>query len=253
MIHATVGADRRRKRARGMLRAWWVAVVAATGMAACAGGPRAEPENGAGKMRYLALGDSYTIGEGVAEEDRWPVQLAALLRRDGVAVSPPEIIARTGWTTDELSAAMDDADPRGPYALVTLLIGVNDQYRGRDAEAYRPEFARLLARAVALAGGEPGHVVVLSIPDWGVTPFAEGRDGAAIAAEIDKFNEINQMETERGGARYVDVTRESRATGTDPVFLAPDGLHYSGVEYAAWAGAAFPAARAALAGDSATR
>ncbi|HEU0013481.1 MAG TPA: GDSL-type esterase/lipase family protein, partial [Longimicrobium sp.] len=141
--------------------------------------------DGGGEMRFLALGDSYTIGEAVAEAERWPVRLAALLRERGMDVADPEIIARTGWTTDELSAAIDERDPQGPYALVSLLIGVNNQYRGRSADEYRGEFAALLRRAIAFAGGDAGRVIVLSIPDWGVTPFAEGRDRAAIAAEID--------------------------------------------------------------------
>jgi lysophospholipase L1-like esterase len=144
--------------------------------------------------RFLALGDSYTIGESVAVADRWPNQLAAQLRKDGVEMADPEIIARTGWTTDELSSAIDAAKPKGPYALVTLLIGVNNQYRGRDAEQYRKEFAALLHRAIAFAGGDPKRVVVVSIPDWGVTPFAANRDRAKIGAEIDHFNAINTEE-----------------------------------------------------------
>jgi len=186
-------------------------------------------------MRFLALGDSYTIGEGVAESERWPVQLAAMLRERGVEVEDPEIIARTGWTTDELSTAVDAADPHGPYALASLLIGVNNQYRGRGAEEYRAEFATLLRRAVGFAGGDPARVLVLSIPDWGVTPFAEGHDRARIAAEIDLFNDVNRDETARAGARYVDVTPQSRAAGADPAFLVADGLHPSGRSYAEWA------------------
>ena len=121
--------------------------------------------------RYLALGDSYTIGESVAATERFPVQLAQTLK-----MPEPQIIAKTGWTTDELNAAIDAADPKGPFDLVTLLIGVNNQYRGRDAEQYRGEFAALLKRAIRFAGGDAKKVIVVSIPDWGVTPFAEGRD-----------------------------------------------------------------------------
>ncbi len=203
-------------------------------------------------MRFLALGDSYTIGEGVAEAERWPVQLAALLRERGVPVGDPEIIARTGWTTDELSAAIDDADPQGPYALVSLLIGVNNQYRARDAEEYRAQFTDLLRRAVGFAGGDASRVVVLSIPDWSVTPFAGDRDRPRIAAEIDAYNRINREETARAGARYVDVTPQTRAAGADPAFLADDGLHPSGRTYTEWAALALPAALEALGGSRAT-
>ncbi|HEX2211308.1 MAG TPA: SGNH/GDSL hydrolase family protein [Longimicrobium sp.] len=197
-------------------------------------------------MRFLALGDSYTIGEGVAEGERWPVRLAALLRERGVDVGDPQIIARTGWTTDELSAAIDAADPRGPYALVSLLIGVNNQYRGRGAEEYRGEFADLLRRAIGFASGDASRVIVLSIPDWSLTPFAGDRDRARIADEIDVYNAVNHEEAERAGARWVNVTPQSRAAGADPAFLAADGLHPSGRAYAAWAQLALPAAIAAL-------
>src|SRR6185369_1960468 len=136
--------------------------------------------------RYLALGDSYTIGEGVAPADRWPVRLAALLSRHGIPFPPPEIVARTGWTTADLAAALDREPPVGPFALVSLQVGVNDQYQGGEADAdYRGRFRGLLRRAVGWAGGEPRGVLVLSIPDWGVTPFAQGQDRARIAAEID--------------------------------------------------------------------
>jgi lysophospholipase L1-like esterase len=198
--------------------------------------------------RYLALGDSYTIGESVSAADRWPVRLAALLRERGVAVADPEIVARTGWTVRELSQGIDAAAPHGPYELVTLLIGVNDQYRGRDAEAYRADFVAMLRRAIGFAGGRAERVIVLSIPDWGVTPFAaeSGRDRGKIAAEIDRFNQINRQETERVGARHVDVTPFSRKAATERSLVAGDGLHPSGAMYAGWARLALPAAEAAL-------
>src|SRR5690606_5162508 len=160
-------------------------------------------------VRFLALGDSYTIGEGVSPEERWPVRLAALLREDGLEAEEPVLVARTGWTTDELSAALDAADPRGPFDLVSLLVGVNDQYRGRG--------------------------LGLSIPGWGVTPFAEGRDRTGIAREIDAFNAINRSMAGERGARYVDVTPASRRAGGEPGLLAADGLHPSGRAYAEWA------------------
>ena len=182
--------------------------------------------------RFLALGDSYTIGESVSAEERWPNQLARALRDRGVNVADPEIIARTGWTTDELSAAIDSAAPRGPYSLVTLLIGVNNQYRGRDAEQYRREFVALLNRAIGFAANEPKRVIVVSIPDWGVTPFARTRDASKIAGEIDRFNAINREEALKAGARYVDVTPISRRPDSD--LVAADGLHPSGKMYAEW-------------------
>lgn len=178
--------------------------------------------------RYLALGDSYTIGESVDPGERFPVQLARALN-----LGEPQIIARTGWTTDELNAAIDAANPQGPFDLVTLLIGVNNQYRGRSADEYRTQFAALLQRAVGFAGGDPSRVIVVSIPDWGVTPFAEGRDRAKIATEIDQFNAVNREEAQRAGAKWVDITPISR--GSDAALVAADGLHPSGKQYAEWA------------------
>lgn len=177
--------------------------------------------------RYLALGDSYTIGESVDASERFPVQLARTL-----SISEPRIIAKTGWTTDELNAAIDAANVTETYDLVTLLIGVNNQYRGRDAEQYRGEFAALLRRAIGFAGGDAQKVIVVSIPDWGVTPFAEGRDRAKIASEIDRYNAINREETQRAGARYVDITPISR--GNDAALVAADGLHPSGKQHGEW-------------------
>ena len=196
-------------------------------------------------VRFLALGDSYTIGESVPESERWPVQLAAMLRERGVPVGEPMIIARTGWTTDELAAGIDAADPEGRFDLVSLLIGVNNQYRGRDAEEYRLQFRERLAQATRYADGDARRVIVLSIPDWGVMPFAEGRDRGRIATEIDRFNTINREETSRAGARYVDVTPASREAARDPSLVAGDGLHPSGAQYTRWARLALPGALAA--------
>ncbi|HVT57160.1 MAG TPA: SGNH/GDSL hydrolase family protein [Thermoanaerobaculia bacterium] len=212
----------------------------------------AGPARAAGETpRYLALGDSYTIGESVSPEGRWPVQLAALLRAQGLAVAEPQIVARTGWTTGELSAGIDAAAPRGPFDLVSLLIGVNDQYRGGSPEAYVAGFTALLRRAVAFAGGTPGRVLVLSIPDWSVTPFAResGRDLARVAAEIGRFNAVAAEETQRAGARFVAITVISQRAKGDRSLLAADGLHPSAAMYADWARLALPAARAALVGS----
>ena len=197
-----------------------------------------------GAMRYLALGDSYTIGEKVDSAGRWPVQLARALRARKLNVADPEIIARTGWTTDELAAGIEIAAPAGTCSLVSLLIGVNNQYRGRDAEKYRAEFKSLLAQAVEFAGGKASRVIVLSIPDWGVTPFAAGRDRAKIAAEIDHFNAIARAESVAAGAHWVDVTPASREEHAG--WVAPDGLHPTALQYTRWTELALDAAVAAL-------
>lgn len=196
--------------------------------------------------RYLALGDSYTIGESVEPAGRWPVQLVGLLRAEGLSVEDPEIIARTGWTTDELDQGIDAAQPQGPYRMVSLLIGVNNQYRGRSAEAYRVELQALLARAAGFGGGEPGRVLVLSIPDWGVTPFGQRSDPARVAVEIDQFNAIKREEALRFGARFVDVTPISRRASQEPGLVAEDGLHPSAAMYGEWARLALPDAMVIL-------
>ncbi len=192
-------------------------------------------------IRFLALGDSYTIGESIPSEDRWPVQLAQALQSSGQPVGDPIIIARTGWTTSELMNGIRQAAPVGPFELVSLQIGVNNQYRGGQLETYRLEFVDLLVVAIGFAEGEANRVIVLSIPDWGVTPFAEGRDRDQIAAEIEAFNAVNREESQRLGARYIDITPISRLAGQDTSLLAPDGLHPSGKMYAAWVEQALPA------------
>jgi lysophospholipase L1-like esterase len=197
--------------------------------------------------RFLALGDSYTIGEGVAPDERWPMQLARRLRDDGIAIDDPDIVATTGWTTDELSAAMDAKSFSPPYALVTLLIGVNNQYRGRSVTNYREEFSALLSRALALAGERANHVVVVSIPDWGVTGFARagGRDAHRVAIEIDAFNATAREIARDRGIAFVDVTSLSRTAGDHDDMLVADRLHPSGPQYALWTEPIFAAARQA--------
>jgi lysophospholipase L1-like esterase len=196
-------------------------------------------------VRYLALGDSYTIGEGVADAQCWPVQLVARLRREGIAIDGPQIVATTGWTTDELSAAMDGTVFTPPYDLVSLLIGVNNQYRGRSVDAYRGEFQRLLDRAIELAGVRSERVFVLSIPDWGVTAFGQqsGRDVSQIAHELDAYNAAARDLCATRKVAWVDITPFSR---TFPNQLASDGLHPSGEQYSLWAAEAWPAIQAAL-------
>lgn len=184
-------------------------------------------------MRYLALGDSYTIGEDVPVDQRWPVQLVEKLRRHGLVIDDPQIIAVTGWTTDELSDGMDKAELGSGYDLVTLLIGVNNQYRGRPAEEYRAQFRALLMRAISLAGKQSGRVIVVSIPDWGVTPFGHksGRDLQQIATELDTFNAIAHAEALETDTRFVNITGISRDHAG---LVASDGLHPSGAQYALW-------------------
>jgi lysophospholipase L1-like esterase len=196
-------------------------------------------------LRYLALGDSYSIGEGVPESGRWPVQLAQALRAEGIALTDPQIIATTGWTTDELDAGIDVAAPQGPFALVTLLIGVNNQYRGRPLDEYRSQFAALLERAIGLADGHAGRVLVLSIPDWGTTPFAQaqGRDTAAIGHEIDAFNAVAADVCADRGVGFVDITPYSRAHGHEVEMLVDDTLHPSATMYAGWTALTLPEAR----------
>lgn len=198
-----------------------------------------------GSLSFLALGDSYTVGEGVETSDTWPFVVARRFRSDGVSLADPAVIATTGWTTDELDAAITEREPdlAPPYGVVTLLVGVNDQYRGSGVEAYRAPFRALLARAVGFAGGDASRVVVVSIPDWGVTPFAEGRDRAQIAAEIDAFNAVARDEARTAGARWADVTPHSR---THPDLVADDGLHPSAEAYAGWAEVIAPEIQAAL-------
>ncbi len=202
--------------------------------------------------RFLALGDSYTIGEGVPESGRWPVQLAELLADAGHPVAGPRIIATTGWTTDELDAGIDAAQPVGPFELVSLLIGVNNQYRGRPLDEYRGQFSALLERAIGLAGGHAARVMVLAIPDWGVTPFAvaKGRDPQLIATELDAFNAAARETCTARGSHFVDTAPTSRNRGAEPAMLADDGLHPSAALYALWAHQALPAARAILTGTT---
>jgi lysophospholipase L1-like esterase len=190
-------------------------------------------------LRYLALGDSYTIGESVDISERWPNQLARKLEEQGYTTDLT-IIARTGWTTDELWQGIQQQNIEPPYDLVSLLIGVNNQYRGLSIEEYREQFIFLLTKAVEFAGGDSNRVIVLSIPDWSVTPFATDRDRDQIANEIDAFNAVNKAETEKANAQYINITPISREAANDTSLIASDGLHPSGMTYKMWAEAALP-------------
>ncbi|MEN9951357.1 MAG: hypothetical protein RLY85_2109 [Bacteroidota bacterium] len=185
-------------------------------------------------LSFLALGDSYTIGESVPVYENFPYQAVQMLRQKGIRVHAPEIVAKTGWTTDELMNGIDKTILNEKYDIVTLLIGVNNQYRGRSAEAYQIDFEKLLLRAIDFAGGQKNRVHVLSIPDWGATPFAEGRDRQKIAAEIDQFNAINRQITLAHGISYIDITPGTREVPKDNELVARDKLHPSGKDYRRW-------------------
>ncbi len=189
---------------------------------------------------YLALGDSYTIGESVEEKDRWSVQLSQQARQKGINLGTPDIIARTGWTTAELAEAIEESGNTQTYDLVSLLIGVNNQYRGQSLDRYRTELRELLQTAIRFARNDPKRVFMLSIPDWGVTPYAEGRDRAKIATEIDAFNLAGAEECRKAGILFIDVTPSSRLATEDASLVASDGLHFSGKLYGQWAQMALP-------------
>lgn len=184
---------------------------------------------------YLALGDSYTIGENVVLFDNYPYQTVQLLRKSGYNVNAPEIIAKTGWTSAELKEGIRNTYLQPSYHFVSLLVGVNDQYRGNAPEEYGFQFEQLLQQAIQLTGGRKERVFVLSIPDWGATPFAEGRDRMKIAEQIDRFNEVNSEIAGRYGIHYISITPGTREAGANSRLLASDGLHYSKKEYANWA------------------
>ena len=184
---------------------------------------------------YLALGDSYTIGEQVRIYESFPYQTVQLLRKNGFPFYAPEIIAVTGFTTDELNSLIDNTSLLPQYDFVSLLIGVNNQYRGRSADDFATEFEGLLQRAIQFAGNKPANVFVLSIPDWGATPFAVESDSKKIAAEIDAFNEVCRSVSEKQNTHFIDITFSQREDGGKEEFLANDKLHPSGKEYKRWA------------------
>lgn len=182
---------------------------------------------------FLALGDSYTIGESVSVQERFPAQTISLLKTSGISFSAPTYIAQTGWTTADLQSAITASTLKPRYDVVSLLIGVNDQYRGLDTAGYRIRFTQLLQKAVQLAGNQANHVFVVSIPDYGVTPFGGG--SARISKEIDEFNAINKQVTLANNIVYVDITPTSKQAATDQSLTANDGLHPSGKQYGLWA------------------
>ena len=185
------------------------------------------------ERKFLALGDSYTIGESVSENERWPVQLAKKLREKGQSIGEPLIIATTGWRTDDLMNAVNKAHLKNEYDLVSLLIGVNNQYQGKSSEQYVIEFEDLLKTAIQLAKGKKENVFVVSIPDYGYTPFGKPKQ-AEISKALDRFNEINKRITEKAGIKYINITDISRQGIQQPELVADDGLHPSGKMYSLW-------------------
>jgi lysophospholipase L1-like esterase len=171
----------------------------------------------------------------VAQDRAYPNQVAAMLNKKGRQVAPPVIIAKTGWRTDELIQGIADANLTEKFDVVSLLIGVNNQYQHKDTAIYRTEFVQLLKTSIAFANGDKKNVFALSIPDWGVTPFANGRNPQRIAAEIDDYNRINKEESKKAGVNYIDITSLYREIGDDPACLAADQLHPSGKMYEKWA------------------
>lgn len=189
---------------------------------------------------FLALGDSYTIGQSVTEAERWPVILAKELSQENIKIRKPEIIATTGWTTGNLLNAIADYKPARSFDMVSLLIGVNNQYQGRSTQEFRSEFNLLLTKAVTLAGGNKDRVFVLSIPDWGVSSFAAPTERDAIARSIDGFNAIAREECETEKILFIDITEESRKALNDPTMIARDGLHFSGLMHQKWVSLVIP-------------
>ena len=197
-------------------------------------------------INYLALGDSYTIGQSEPADVSFPAQLTDALISSGYHVLNPTILAKTGWTTDALIQAIANSNIiHYKYQVVTLLIGVNDQYEGLTAEQYRPNFVQLLHSAINFAGGDSTRVFVLSLPDYGVTPFGNGQD-SIIGPQIDAFNAVNKQESVKAGVNYLDITAISRQAAMYPTLIAPDGLHPSGAMYQMWVASLSPMVMARL-------
>lgn len=186
------------------------------------------------KESYLALGDSYTVGESISKKHTWPKQLVDSLKKRNIFLSEPRIIAKTGWTTDELKKAINDSSLDYPYDWVSLLIGVNNQYRGRDLDEFKLQFESLLFEAIAFSGNRKERVFVISIPDWGSMPFAKDRDPNKIAIEIDNFNQIIYEVCAFENIKFIDITPITRNIYSNPNWIAKDSLHPSKEQYSKW-------------------
>ena len=191
-------------------------------------------------LTYLALGDSYTIGESVEPGARWPIQLFQRILNRGFEAETPEIIAQTGWTTDELQGAVENRNLNQTFDLVSLLIGVNNQYRGRCVKEFGEQVEQLIDTAVRLSQAREDGVIVLSIPDWGCTPFAKDRDQAKIGLEIDEYNREKKDRCRQAGVTWVDITDLTRNVRDNPELTAEDGLHPSKVLYGQWVDRVWP-------------
>lgn len=204
------------------------------------------PQSSTKTFTWLALGDSYTIGENVVETERFPYLTTLLLKDQNIFFSELKYIAQTGWSTVALQSAIKNAEPLGTYDIVTLLIGVNDQYQHLDTEGYRDRFTELVNKAIELAGNRLQRVLVLSIPDYSVTPFVESENKEKVSREISWFNAINKEITLQKGLSYIDITGLSKAAASDVSLLANDGLHYSAKAHKQWAEKLSPVITAAL-------
>ncbi|MEL6660189.1 MAG: SGNH/GDSL hydrolase family protein [Bacteroidota bacterium] len=205
--------------------------LAATLVWACSTTEQSIPQSEV--FSYLALGDSYTIGHSLTEAERYPNQLADSLIPKGITLSPVDIVAKTGWTTDELDAGINDrTDLQNTYDLVSLLIGVNNEFRGRPVATYEPEFRALVDRAIDFADGEHERVFIVSIPDYAFTPFGQGNTN--ISEDIDEYNAANKRIAEEYGIKYFDITPISREGLNQPDLVADDRLHPSGLQYGLW-------------------
>ena len=189
---------------------------------------------GINASKFLALGDSYTIGASVAVNERWPVQFLNELKLYTSAIDTLQIIATSGWRVDQLKNGMNNSNLEPPYGLISLLIGVNNQFQGQNANGFRPEFIEILEKSLKLVNNRKERFFVISIPDWGASPFGSGFDRTKVSKEIDEFNSVLKEESEKRGVRYFNITDISRRALTDRTLIASDGLHPSGKMYKLW-------------------
>jgi len=189
---------------------------------------------GKNTSKFLALGDSYTVGASVTFSERWPVQFLDELKLYTTAIDTLQIIATSGWRVDQLKFGMDNSNLEPPYGLVSLLIGVNNQYQGQNANDFRPEFIEMLEKSLKLVNNRKERFFVISIPDWGASPYGFGFDRAKVSKEINEFNSVVKEESEKRGLRYFDITAISRRALIDRTLIASDGLHPSGKMYKLW-------------------